>query len=589
MKRMLPLLCVVFAFRATAAQVHSAPGEFSRDAIGVKSYPAAPRLAERAAIAPAATLRAATEIVPEELAALRDWNDANRLPLKNGFTRTIGDPITVHLDGAVSAKSGAIAHARGLVATSERGTIVWSGAVRVEQAHRVRLHLTNVKLPDDATLWVYGAGQAPVGFGKEILHAGSMYTPSVNGPTVFLEVEIASPKSAGDVASFEIRDVVEIVSSAGLRTFQPQPNDTPSCLVDATCVSTATFAQIVAARGGIGHLQYMKGASSFVCSGGLVNDKVPSPSFVPYFLTANHCFDTQASASSLETYFDYKTASCGGTFPAFPTAHLGATLLATDPLSDFTFLRLNSIPAGRFFLGWTTAAQAAGTKLFRVSHPFPDSFSVPAPQFYSDATVSTTFGTCSNRPQTNYLYSVGGQGGTYGGSSGSPVLLADGSIVGQLFGACGTAPGDGCDRANNAAVDGRLSTTFPAIEQFINTTGIPVSTCTENATTLCLSNNRFKVQATFQTSSTNGTANVVELTPDTGYLWFFNASNVEVVVKVLDACGINGYWVFAGGLTDVGVILTVTDTKSGAVKQYSNSIGTKYQPIQDTSAFSTCP
>src|SRR6185436_2802231 len=96
MKRMvslLVLLSLAIAFPAAAAQTYSAPSEFSRDAIGVKSYPAAPRLAEQAAIAPAATLGAAAETAPEELAALREWNDAGRLPLKNGFTRAIGDPI----------------------------------------------------------------------------------------------------------------------------------------------------------------------------------------------------------------------------------------------------------------------------------------------------------------------------------------------------------------------------------------------------------------------------------------------------------------------------------------------------------------
>ena len=36
--------------------------------------------------------------------------------------------------------------------------------------------------------------------------------------------------------------------------------------------------------------------------------------------------------------------------------------------------------------------------------------------------------------------------------------------------------------------------------------------------------------------------------------WFFQAENVEAVVKVLNGCGINDrYWVFAGGLTDVKV------------------------------------
>ena len=116
-------------------------------------------------------------------------------------------------------------------------------------------------------------------------------------------------------------------------------------------------------------------------------------------------------------------------------------------------------------------------------------------------------------------------------------------------------------------------------------------TCTADQDTLCLSGGRFKVEATYATpSSGSGIARTVGLTGDTGYLWFFNAANVEAVVKVLNACGVNGrYWVFAGGLTDVQVEIAVTDTKTGAVKRYTNPQGTVWRTITDTSAFATCP
>ena len=80
------------------------------------------------------------------------------------------------------------------------------------------------------------------------------------------------------------------------------------------------------------------------------------------------------------------------------------------------------------------------------------------------------------------------------------------------------------------------------------------------------------------------------LTGDAGYFWFFSANNVETVVKVLNACSAAAprFWVFAAGLTDVGVQLTVTDTQTGAVKVYNNPIGTPFQPIEDTNAFATC-
>jgi hypothetical protein len=66
--------------------------------------------------------------------------------------------------------------------------------------------------------------------------------------------------------------------------------------------------------------------------------------------------------------------------------------------------------------------------------------------------------------------------------------------------------------------------------------------------------------------------------------------NVEAVVKVLDGCSFNGrYWFFAGGLTNVQTVITVTDTRTGAIRSCTNPQGVPFQPIQDTSAFATCP
>jgi hypothetical protein len=114
--------------------------------------------------------------------------------------------------------------------------------------------------------------------------------------------------------------------------------------------------------------------------------------------------------------------------------------------------------------------------------------------------------------------------------------------------------------------------------------------CIPSDSAMCLNGGRFKVEATFMAGGQpQGTAHVVKLTDETGYLWFFNASNVEVVVKVINACSFNQrFWVYAGGLTDVNVVLKVTDTLTDTVKTYTNPQGAKFQPIQDSSAFATC-
>jgi hypothetical protein len=115
----------------------------------------------------------------------------------------------------------------------------------------------------------------------------------------------------------------------------------------------------------------------------------------------------------------------------------------------------------------------------------------------------------------------------------------------------------------------------------------PPGTCAASATRLCLNGGRFAVEARW--TRTNGDTDLgraVSLTPDTGYFWFFDQANVEMVIKVIDGCGVNNrFWVFAGGLTDVRVRITVTDSVTGEVQTYTNPQGTAFRPIQDTVAF----
>jgi hypothetical protein len=117
----------------------------------------------------------------------------------------------------------------------------------------------------------------------------------------------------------------------------------------------------------------------------------------------------------------------------------------------------------------------------------------------------------------------------------------------------------------------------------------PVPPCVADARTLCLSDGRFQVRAAYDTDSASGDGQGVALTSDTGYFWFFTPGNIEMVVKVLNGCGLNrNFWVFAGGLTNVGVALTVTDTRSGVTRTYRNVRGTAFLPLQQTGDFDVC-
>ena len=119
---------------------------------------------------------------------------------------------------------------------------------------------------------------------------------------------------------------------------------------------------------------------------------------------------------------------------------------------------------------------------------------------------------------------------------------------------------------------------------------LQVEVLAASPTSLFLGDGRFRVDARWTTSSGSGDAMPVQLTADTGYFWFFNSGNVEMVVKVLNACAVNQhFWIYAGGLTDQGVTFTVTDTQKGISKTYSNTLGQKWVTITDSSALASCP
>jgi photosystem II stability/assembly factor-like uncharacterized protein len=80
-------------------------------------------------------------------------------------------------------------------------------------------------------------------------------------------------------------------------------------------------------------------------------------------------------------------------------------------------------------------------------------------------------------------------------------------------------------------------------------------------------------------------ASAVTLTPDTAAFWFFDPSNLEVMLKVLDGTRINGkFWVFYGSLSNVEYEITVTDNETGRTRTYRNNQG-QATSVTDTEAF----
>ena len=214
-----------------------------------------------------------------------------------------------------------------------------------------------------------------------------------------------------------------------------------SCELDVTCYTPLWSPESNATA----KISFVDAGSSFLCSGTLLNDMAASGT--PYFLSANHCISKQTVASTLQSYWFYRSTACnsGTLYSGNRTLTGGATLLYASSVTDTSFMKLLSAPpAGVMYAAWDSTAPALGTAVTGVHHPGGDlqKISFGSIQSFQDCTVpdpsSDTFN-CSPATQASadYLSIVFTSGTTEPGSSGSGLFKGSSGthyLIGQLYG-----------------------------------------------------------------------------------------------------------------------------------------------------------
>lgn len=183
----------------------------------------------------------------------------------------------------------------------------------------------------------------------------------------------------------------------------------------------------------VARFTFRVGSSGFTCSGSLINNVANDGT--PYFLTANHCLETESAANTVLAYFNYEFHSCGGTLDNGDQIS-GATLLATAADSDYTLLLLNEsdIDYLPYFAGWDVTGDTAENTV-GIHHPAsnPKKISID-----DSAAVDHPFRISwqggSDSPPNSHWRVTFDRGITSGGSSGSPLFNENGHIIGQLHG-----------------------------------------------------------------------------------------------------------------------------------------------------------
>ncbi|MCM2315367.1 MAG: serine protease, partial [Thermoanaerobaculia bacterium] len=427
---------------------------------------------------------AAPRLTASEIQTLDPLSATERASLHSRLTS--GDRLQVGISRALAVPAGFDLSSRKVIPSDgervggglfERhaGRLVWTAGFVSPGAGAVRVRMEHISMPAGAVAYVYNrSGEVHGPYALSGQGPDPIWTNTLFSNDAFVEIQF--PRGVLDLSalSLSISGIahLEHESFAPSAVAKTSPQQSPGgCFKDVSCVSDEGVAGVEDAKRAVAQMLFERDGSMFVCSGALVN--TTGGNAIPYFLTANHCVSSAASARSLELFWDYRTATCDGAEPSRSNLQrtLGATLLATGSIDqgepDFTLLQLKQeVPAGRFHLGFSSEPvnMSGGVKIFRIAHPDG------GPQMFSRHTITATPspGECSNLPQRRFVYSKSEVGATKGGSSGAPAFLANGlKVVGQLYGRCGNNITDQCDSGQNSVVDGAFASYFPKVEPWL--------------------------------------------------------------------------------------------------------------------------
>jgi hypothetical protein len=333
------------------------------------------------------------------------------------------------------------------VTTSSHGTweklsdgYLWRLKVSSPGATDLNLGFTTFWLPDGATLHIASTTenyyQGPYTAEDNTEHK-QLWTPVVPGDSAVIELFV--PASATQQVELTLSQV-----NGGFRDLFKRRKEltnlkSESCEVDVACPSARPWTNEVrsVARYSI--------SGTDLCSGSLIANT--SGDNRNYFLTANHCGVTVASAPTVVVYWNFQSPTCGEHGGgSLADSQSGATFRAAKYDVDFALIELNAAPDPSWnvhYTGWdrTGVAPSGGVG---IHHPNADEKSI---SFSSNAlvTVDSCVGTGGVKSHWQVTWTVGV---TEPGSSGSGIWnISNHRLIGTLSGGssdCSNLSGTDC-------------------------------------------------------------------------------------------------------------------------------------------------
>ncbi|HTS63756.1 MAG TPA: trypsin-like peptidase domain-containing protein [Candidatus Acidoferrales bacterium] len=403
-------------------------------------------------------------------------------PLSEAEAARLTGPST-RLKTGVQRRIAPHAFAAGTWETTSEGTRIWRLSVRSPRARGMRVEFDGFSV-GDGRVWIYdGSHSAGPYSGRGPYGDGHFFSSSVYADSAVVEYEPAANAGPELEPPFAIRSIVHQVRTA-LDGTAGNSDPADYCELDANC-----YPDWKSAMSSVGQISFVEDGVEALCSGSLLATRDNSAK--PYFLTAGHCVHDEATARTVQAYWNYQTSSCNGTPPssrdAAAKSTLGAHLIASADLTggDYSLILLQDVPSGVTFAGWDPGGPPVGGTVTAIHHPSGSWKRISFGTRTDDASVNVEGTTTPGNLYFQVLYS---QGRVEHGSSGSPLFTSPGIVAGSLSNGEVLEDGSVCPINPQAAGYSRFSTAYPAVSPYLENLPATLVTPAKSALTFTMLN-----------------------------------------------------------------------------------------------------
>jgi len=290
---------------------------------------------------------------------------------------------------------------------------------------------------------------------------GAYWSPVIDGDTASIELHAPAGVDVAGIQLSVLRVSHLMIAGQALNKVDLKVLDigtSGSCESDIACVASPTPEMLSTAKSVAKMLFTDPDGTTYECTGTLINDSIAS--HAPYFFTANHCIDSQARASTLNTYWFFDAVACNSkAVPPYVLLTGGAMLLGRSEDYDWALLRLRDVPPpGATFSAWRAEALATGVTAYTIHHPEGD---------LKKESQGVTQGYRTYNDGSTFMQMKWNLGSTEPGSSGAGLFTI--SPTGGFWELRGGLFGGAASCSNRAGIDvfSRLDVAAPMLRQYL--------------------------------------------------------------------------------------------------------------------------